>query len=283
MTLRTRPLTLGFGVEISGIDMADSSLDAAIVAEVARLWYDNGVVLFRDQTVGEADVVRFSRQFGELEIHVREEYLDPDYPELLTVSNVTRQGAAIGILGDHEVGWHHDQIYQHKPAVGSLLCAFKIPPSGGETCFANLAVAYEALPEAMRQRLAPLKARQSYSYFNSQWSEPTNEEQTNRTPDVLHPVVRTHPVTGRKALYVDPAMTAAIDSLDEAESRALLDELFAWIVRPEFVYEHQWRLGDAIMWDNASTMHRRGEFDPAAERIMKRTTIMPPPDRAVPF
>jgi len=281
MAIETRPLTSRFGVEIAGIDLAHP--DPADVKQAERLWYDNGVVLFREQNLSEADVVRFSRHFGELEIHVREEYLDPEHPELLTVSNVKRDGGAIGILGDHEVGWHHDQIYQLEPAVGSLLCAFKIPPTGGETCFANLAVAYEALPDAKKEMLASLKAVQSYAYFNRQWSEPTNEQQTARTPDVVHPLVRTHPVTGRKAIYVDPAMTAAIDGVFEDESREILDELFDWIQRPEFVYEHSWRLGDAVMWDNASTMHRRGDFDPAAERIMKRTTIMPPPERAVPF
>ncbi len=281
MAIETRPLTPHFGVEIAGIDLAHP--DPADVTAAERLWYENGVVLFRDQNLSEADVVRFSRHFGELEIHVREEYLDPDHPELLTVSNVRRDGEAIGILGDHEVGWHHDQIYQLEPAVGSLLCAFKIPPTGGETCFANLAVAYDALPAAKKEMLASLGAVQSYAYFNRQWSEPTNEQQTARTPDVVHPLVRTHPVTGRKAIYADPAMTAAIDGVPADESREILDDLFDWIQRPEFVYEHTWRLGDAVMWDNASTMHRRGEFDPAAERIMKRTTIMPPPERAVPF
>lgn len=270
-----------FGLEIKGLDLR-MSCDQATIERVRDLWAEHGVLVFRDQSLDEADVVRFSACFGKLEIHVRQEYLSPTHPELLIVSNVREGDRPIGILGDHEVGWHHDQSYLARPALGSLLYAVELPPSGGHTCFADLAGAYEALPQAMQQRLEGLRAVHSYAYFNGTWSEPTSAEQRQRTPDVTHPVVRTHPYTGRLALYVDPGMTPCISGLPEDESRALLDELFAWCTRPEFVYEHRWRLGDAVMWDNASTMHRRGEFDPAHRRIMKRTTILPPAERAVP-
>lgn len=271
-----------FGAEIRGADLSNP-FEAGEIAELRRIWMENGVVLFRDQNLEEADVVRFSRYFGKLEIHVRKEYLSKDNPELLIVSNLKRSGRPIGILSDHEVGWHHDQSYLEKPALGSLLYAVTIPPSGGNTAFANLALAYESLPEDKQSRLDGLRAVHSYAYFNGQWSEPASGEQKQRTPDVTHPLVRTHPETGRKAIYADPGMTPLIDGLPNEESRALLDELFEWCTRSDFVYEHRWRVGDAIMWDNASTMHRRGEFDPSAERLMKRTTILPPPDRAVPF
>ena len=135
----------------------------------------------------------------------------------------------------------------------------------------------------MKARLDGLCAVHSYEYFNGTWSVPINETQANRTPPVLQPVVRTHPITGRKAIYVDPAMVPLIEGLPEDESRDLLDELFNWIIRPEFVYRHQWKPGDAILWDNASTMHRRDAFDPASTRLMKRTTIRPRPGLAVPF
>lgn len=281
MSIETRPLE-NFGAEVIGVDLARDRSPGAI-EELRQLWAENGVLLFRDQNLGEADIVDFSRQFGALEIHVREEYLSREHPELLLVSNVKRDGKPIGILSDHDVGWHHDQIYLEKPAVGSLLYSVKIPSSGGNTAFCNQAAAYAALPDAKKRRIDGLRAIQSYEYFNRQWSEPTNTKQKNRTPDVRHPLVRTHPVTGQKAIYADPGMTAGIDGMDPDAAQALLRELYDWCLQPRFCYDHEWRLGDALMWDNASTMHRRGAFDPAAERLMKRTTILPPPDRAVPF
>ena len=280
--VETRPLTATFGVEYLDVklraDMADDTF-----ADVERLWYDNGIALFRGQTFTEIDIIGFCRRLGDLEIHVRQEYLDPDFPELLQVSNKMEAGREVGILKDKELGWHHDQSYMTEPAIGSMLCAFQLPAWGGDTYFANLADAYEALPETVKVRLDGLRAVHSYEYFNGTWSVPTNENQANRTPPVLQPVVRTHPITGRKGIYVDPAMVPLIDGLPEDESRDLLDELFDWIVRPEFVYRHQWQPGDAILWDNASTMHRRDAFDPASTRLMKRTTIRPRPELAVPF
>ena len=276
-----RPLE-SFGAEVVGIDMS-ASLDDATVAELRQLWADHGVLLFRDQDLEERDIVAFSGLFGDLEIHVREEYLSKEHPELIIISNIKRDGQPIGILSDHEVGWHHDQIYLTKPAVGSLLYSVKLPETGGNTAFCDLAAAYAALPDARKQALEGVRAVHSYEYFNRQWSEPTSAKQKKRTPDVSHPLVRTHPVTGRKAIYADPGMTAGIEGMDDADGQALLNELYEWCLQPQFLYEHEWRLGDAVMWDNASTMHRRGEFDPNAERLMKRTTILPPADRAVPF
>jgi len=270
-----------FGAEVRGIDMS-GDLDSETVAKLHRIWAENGVILFRDQALEEADVVAFSRLFGELEIHVREEYLSKDHPELLIISNVKENGEPIGILSDHEVGWHHDQIYLPRPAVGSLLYSVKIPPSGGNTEFCDLAGAYDALSDEKKRELDGVRAVHSYEYFNRKWSEPTNEKQKNRTPDVTHPLVRTHPTTGRKAIYADPGMTAGIDGMGEDEGHAYLDQLYAHCLNPQFIYDHEWRLGDALMWDNASTMHRRGAFDPAAERIMKRTTILPAADQAIP-
>lgn len=213
------------------------------------------------------------------------EYLSRDNPEILYVSNIQnkQENKPIGILSDHEVGWHHDQIYLQKPALGSLLHGVTIPPTGGNTEFVSLQNAYDALDSKMKERLNGLKAVQSYSFFNGTWSEPTNNTQTERTPDIEHPLIRTHPETGRKAIYADPGMTPMITGLESDESRELLDFLFQHATQSQFRYSHEWRLGDAIMWDNASTMHRRGEFDPASQRLMKRTTILPPADRAIPI
>ena len=281
MTITTRPLTRTFGAEVSGVDLA-SPLDAATAKTLRELWLKYELLLFRDQRLDEAQQVAFSRHFGPLEIHLRREYLSPENPEILYVSNVKKDGRPIGILSDTEVGWHYDQIYLPRPAVGSMLYSVIIPPDRGATSFADMTAAYEALPAATKARIEGRKAVQSYEAFNRSYSVPTNDEQRKKTPDIEHPLVRTHPTTGRKALYICPGMTIRIAGLPEAESAELLAELFAWSVRPEFVYTHTWRLGDALMWDNACTMHRREPFDTAQQRLMKRTTILADQAVAVP-
>ena len=281
MTITTRPLTKTFGAEVTGVDLA-RPLDAATAKTLRELWQTHSLLLFRDQKLDEAQQVAFSRHFGALEIHVRREYLSPENPEILYVSNVKKDGRPIGILSDTEVGWHYDQIYLPRPAVGSMLYSVIIPPDRGATSFADMTAAFEALPAATKARIEGRKAVQSYEAFNRSYSVPTSDEQRKKTPDIEHPLVRTHPYTGRRALYICPGMTIGIAGLPEAESAALLAELFAWTVRPEFVYTHTWRLGDALMWDNACTMHRREPFDTTQQRLMKRTTILADEAVAVP-
>ncbi len=278
----TRPLSKSFGAEVLGFQLSGTPSGEDIIA-IRKLWAEHKLLLFRGQSFDEAALVAFSRQFGDLEIHVREEYLSPEHPEVLYVSNIERDGRRIGILSDNEVGWHYDQIYLPKPAVGSLLMADTLPPEGGNTEFADMCAAWEALPTGTRAKLDGCLANQSYEAFNSTYSVPTNNKQKARSPDIHHPIVRTHPVTNRKALYLCPGMTTEIVGWDATESEEMLEFLFEWTTRPEFVYSHQWQPGDAVMWDNACTMHRRDPFDPQHERLMKRTTILPPPDLAVPF
>ena len=278
----TRPLSKSFGAEVLDFQLSGTPSGEDIIA-IRKLWAEHKLLLFRGQSFDEAALVAFSRQFGDLEIHVREEYLSPEHPEVLYVSNIERDGRRIGILSDNEVGWHYDQIYLPKPAVGSLLMADTLPPEGGNTEFADMCAAWEALPVGTRAKLDGCLANQSYEAFNSAYSVPTNTQQKARSPDIHHPIVRTHPVTNRKALYLCPGMTTEIVGWDTIESAEMLEFLFEWTTRPEFVYSHQWQPGDAVMWDNACTMHRRDPFDPQHERLMKRTTILPPPDLAVPF
>ena len=282
MTITVRKLTPTLGAELNGVDI--SNLDEATFQEIRQLWIEHELLLFRGLELTEAELVEFSRRFGALEIHVRAEYLSEEHPEILLVSNMKKaDGTPLGILSERDVGWHHDQIYLPRPAVGSFLHGAKVPPSGGCTYFADLAGAYDALPVRLKTAIEGLKAVHSYEYFNGQYSVPTNKTQKERTPEVEHPLVRTHPYSGRKALYVDQGMTPRIAGLAEDESRALLQELFEFSVRPEFVYRHDWRPGDGLLWDNASTMHRRDPFDPQHERLMKRTTILSPGELAVPF
>ena len=283
MALTVTPLTPSFGARVTGFDLrADAT--AALTDEIRQLWHRYKLLVFPGQGDATArDLVGFSRCFGELEIHVREEFLSPDNPELLYVSNIIRDGRPIGILSTNEVGWHYDQIYLERPAVGSLLQAVQIPPADGATSFADMVAAYETLPAATRAKIDGRSAVQSYDSFNAAYSVPTNDKQKRRTPDREHPLVRTHPYTGERALYICPGMTTRIVGMEQTASDELLAELFEWSVREEFVYSHQWRLGDCVMWDNAATMHRREPFDPAYDRLMKRTTILPAADRAVPF
>lgn len=282
MTITTRPLTPTLGVEVNGIDMT-SALDADTANSIRDLWRRHGLLLFRGQQLEEEHLIAFSRNLGPLEIHVRREYLSGKNPEILYVSNMKEDGRPIGILADTEVGWHYDQIYLPRPAVGSLLYSVIIPADRGATSFADMSSAYEELPENLKRRIDGRKAVQSYEAFNRSYSVPTSDEQRRKTPDIEHPLVRTHPYTGRKALYICPGMTTRIVGLPEEESASLLAELFAWSTQPRFVYTHTWRLGDALLWDNACTMHRREPFDSTQQRLMKRTTILPDADRAAPF
>ena len=279
---RTRSLGSSFGAELLDFQLSPTPSEEDIMA-VRELWAEHKLLLFRAQSLDEAALVGFSRRLGDLEIHVREEYLSPEHPEILYVSNIERDGRRIGILSDSEVGWHYDQIYLPKPAVGSLLMAEILPPEGGNTEFADMCAAWDALPEAIRNKLDGCLANQSYEAFNQVYSVPTNNKQKARSPDIHHPIVRTHPVTGRKALYLCPGMTTEIVGWDDNESADMLEFLFDWTTKPEFVYSHAWQPGDALMWDNACTMHRRDPFNPEHARLMKRTTILPPADRAVPF
>ena len=281
-SLAIRPLSSSFGAEILGIDLSKdiSAMDQIVISE---LWAKHQLLLFRGQSLGEEDLVRTSRYIGDLEIHIRREYLSEENPEILLVSNIKKDGRSVGILSDTEVGWHYDQIYLPRPAVGSMLMAVKLPSSGGQTSFADMTAAFEALPDEIKTKINGTKAVQSYEAFNAQFSVATNKTQKKLSPDIEQPLVRTHPISGRKALYICPGMTTQIVGMDAHESAEMLDYLFNWSVRPEFVYTHNWQMGDVLLWDNASTMHRREPFDGNDERLMKRTTILPPEDLAVPF
>ena len=277
----TRALGATFGAEVLDF-LISSRASSEDITAIKTLWAEHKLLLFRNQVLDESTLVNFSQVFGALEIHVRTEYLSPDHPEILYVSNIQKNGQKVGILADTEVGWHYDQIYLPRPAVGSLLMAHTLPPEGGNTEFADMTAAYEELPESVKKRLSNARAVQSYEAFNQAYSVPTNKEQKKKSPDIEHPIVRTHPITGRKALYLCPGMTTEVVGWDPAESREMLDYLFEWSIQPRYVYSHAWQPGDALLWDNACTMHRRDPFDQNHERLMKRTTILPPQELAVP-
>lgn len=281
MVLKVKEVAETFVAEVLGFDLGDDH-NPTVMGEIKRLWWKYQILLFRNQNIDESEEARFSSKLGPLEIHLRHEYLSPDTPEILYVSNIIQNGRQIGILSNNDVGWHYDQIYLPKPAVGSLLYSVELPEKGGATHFADMISAFESLPATIKSKIEGKRAIQSYSAFNKLYSVPTDEEQTRKSQDIDQPVVRTHPYSGRKSLYICAGMTTKILGVEEQESRELLEYLFEWCTRPEFVYQHEWGLGDAILWDNASTIHRREPFDTNERRLMKRTTILPTPEVAVP-
>ena len=268
------------GAEIV-FDLADG-LDDAAFREIEDAFHDNIVVVFRDQLLSNERHIEFSRRFGELEIHIVKKYLLPGYPEILLISNVRdAQGEHIG-LADAGFTWHTDTSYRRRPSRCSLLYAKEVPHRGGEplgdTVFANAIAAYEALPQSTKARLAGLQAIHRYSARRRVADSPRpklSRQQLDETPDIAHPIVRTHPYTGRKALYVTAGECVGVEGMPEYEALDLIAELDAHIVRPEFLYRHKWRVGDLLMWDNAAAMHLAiCDYALPERRLMHRTTVI---------
>jgi taurine dioxygenase len=284
MSIMVRNLTgSDFAVEIQGVTLDDVETEG-VQRRLQYLWLKHQVLVFHGlDTHDEQRLIGLSKIFGRLEIHSRHEYLSPIVPELLYISNIKEGDRKIGVLGDGEAGWHTDQTYRPTPALGSLLAAHIVPPAGADTSFADMYAAYDALPSTLKKRLEGLRAVHSYEYFNQQYSEPANHMQRQSGTAQTHPVVRTHPITGRKALYAPKSVVPFIVGMGEQESQALLEELHERSFREEFVYRHKWNVGDGVLWDNACCMHRRESWDPQFQRLMKRTTIRPPEDLALPF
>lgn len=277
-TFEIRRLPAPFGAEVLGLDLSRPVSDADF-ERIQRAHWDHHVLVFRGQRITPAQQVAFSRRFGPLQIHVQRRFQLLGHPEVLVVSNIRdTQGDPIG-LGDAGVFWHSDLSYKERPSLGSLLHAQELPNVGGDTLFADQHAAYDALPEATRQRIAGLRAEHSYLARYDElrrrnpWRPALTPGQIAEVPPVVHPVVRTHPATGRKALFVSEHFTTRIVGLPEADSRALLDELFAAGVRPEFTYRHRWQPHDMVFWDNRSVLHLATGTPDTECRKLYRTTI----------
>lgn len=289
VTLSPAPL----GAEITGLDLS-LPLHEAAFGDVETLFHERGVIVFRDQRLTPEQHIAFSRRLGDLEIHVATQYLKPGHPEILIVSNVVEDGRNIG-LADAGQYWHSDLSYIANPSRCSLLYALEVPVRDGvvlgETLFASAAHAYDTLPDDLRTRLDRLIAVHRYGdrYRKQQAAGgrgALSEEQLSKVPDVRHPVIRPHPITGRKVIFVNEGFTALIEGMAEAESAAVLARLFEHIVRPEALYTHRWRVGDLLMWDNCLVQHRAvRNYELPQRRLMHRTTVAgatrngPPPAR----
>jgi len=237
------------------------------------------VLLFRGQKLGDDDLLAFSRRFGDLDPPPNQErgqQSPPGYPDIYVVSNVLNEkGEPIGALGAGEAVWHTDMSYLDLPPDASMLYAIEIPPTGGNTYFCGMQTAWRALPAALKAKLGTRRIKHDGT-FNSggyvrQGVTPTDDP--HEAPGAWHPAVCRHPVTGEPALYLGRRRNSYIEGLAPAESDALLDELWKFVDSPQFTYAHHWRVGDLVVWDNRSTMHRRDPFDNASRRVMHRTQI----------
>lgn len=282
MSYSARRMGDRFACEIVGLNLWEP-IDAKTVSELRALWGEHGVLVFRRQALSEHEFADFSALFGPLELTVRRDWASRIRPEVGILSNLKDgNGKPIGGLGDGEIQWHSDQSYMLKPATGAGLYAVEIAHEGGTTRWAHLGKAYEALPERLKTAVEGKRAIFSYpkrlaGYKGADRNVP--EDMKNRTPDVTHPIVHVHPVTGRKSLYLDPTTTIGIVGMDEAAANALLDELADFATQPEFVYQHEWQVGDALIWDNGFLLHQRDPFPATEKRLMKRTTMFLPHDQ----
>lgn len=266
----------GFALEITGVPLWEPP-SQQIVDAITSHWAERGVLVFRRQALSEVELCAFSSKFGELDRVVRTDWASPVAPDVGVISNLrTSAGQTIGGLGDGELQWHSDQSYVARPATGCLLYAVEIPAAGGDTFWANLERAYEALPPRLRARIQGRKGIFSYTKRLAGYGiedRAITTEMRTKTPDVVHDLVQRNPLTGRASIYFDPTTTVGILGMPQGEAEAVLDELTAFCTQPQFVYRHRWQVGDVVMWDNGFLLHRRDRFDPDQRRLMKRTTL----------
>jgi taurine dioxygenase len=268
-TLALRQLSPALGAEISGIDLRDP-IDAARKQRFLDAWRRHLVILLRNQMLDEEAQVRFAETFGPPAKVTSGRSFSVKHPSVMLISNIRQDGKPIGALPDGEMHFHTDQCHQEIPAKATMLYAIEIPSRGGNTLFANAYAAYETLAEDIKRRIAGRRALNAYDKDSTLRSASYD----NAGSSCWHPVVRTHPATGRKALYVNRLMTREIEGLPREESDALLQMLFDHQEQPSFVYEHVWRPGDLLMWDNRCTLHARTDFSAGERRLLRRVTIL---------
>jgi taurine dioxygenase len=274
--ITVRPTGAGLGADISGVDLS-RPIDRETFAAIEKAWLDNLVLRFRGQKITDAQQIAFSRWFGDLDEARLDDYQPfvPEHPEIMVISNVLENGRAIGKLGYGEAEWHTDVDYVEEPPKASLLYSLELPPSGGNTGFANMYTAYEMLPAELKSAIEGKRCKHDASH-NSTGMLRGGFQETNDPRDVpgpWHPIVRRHPQTGRKALYLGRRINAYIEGFSLEESDRLLNALWAHATQPQFTWTQVWRVGDLVMWDNRCAMHRRDAFDPNSRRIMHRTQV----------
>ncbi|MCV9921542.1 TauD/TfdA family dioxygenase [Pseudomonas sp. BT-42-2] len=272
-----RPFSGAVGAEIIGLDLAQP-VNAEDFSRIHRAHLDHHVLVFRDQRITPDQQIAFSRRFGELQIHVLKQFLLQGHPEILIVSNIIEDGRNVG-LGDAGKFWHSDLSYKELPSLGSMLHAQELPSEGGDTLFADMHKAWDAVPEALRKVVEGRSAAHSYTAryaetkFEGNWRPTLTAEQLAQVQEVIHPVVRTHPENGRKALFVSEGFTTRIVGLPQDESRDVLQQLYALSVLEQNIYRHQWQPYDLVFWDNRSLIHLATGCPAHLRRKLFRTTI----------
>ena len=277
LDLTITPLSPACGALISGVDLTKDLPDAVIDA-IRQAWDDHLVLIFRGQTITQEQQLRFAARFGELgnrkvapePLRGRTEGLLQTDPKILLVTNIKVDGEPIGAFGDGDMWYHIDSGYSARPYRYTFLYALELPSSGGNTLFSNMYKAYDAVPPALKQKLAGKKALHIHEYKRTEKVDLTD---ISHSPHFFHPVFVTHPNTGRKSLFVDRLMTQRIEGVSPQESEDILEQLYEIGERREFVFEHVWQLGDFLMWDNRCTIHARTFFPKEERRLLRRCTV----------
>jgi len=276
MTIEVVPSGCRLGADVRGVDLR-KPLAAGDADAVRAAWYEHLVLRFRGPPLGDEELIAFSRTFGALDRSALSgvgRYADV-LPEITVVSNIVVDGKPIGSLGAGEALWHTDSSCEPAPPDGSVLHALEIPPQGGNTQFCNMYDAYDRLPASIKDAIHGRKAVHDNAYTAAGGLRvgKTPVADVRRTQGAHHPLVRTHPITGRKALYLGRRRNSYIIGMEVEASERLLDELWSYAVDPAGVWTQVWEVGDVVLWDNRAVMHRRDEFDPDSRRLLHRTQI----------
>jgi len=282
--MRIEPKSGGMGATIYDIDLAQPlAVESYRAIEQALGHY--GVVSFPGQTLSAKQLRDYAENFGTLEINVANMFHDPEYPEVMILSNMKEDGKPIG-LSDAGQGWHTDMSYSKMIAFSNILYGIKIPMRNGEplgnTEFCNMHAAYEGLPEDLKQELQGMSITHDFNKFwemmrreKGSTRPPLTEGQRRHKPPVSHPVFLTHPITGRKVLYANPGYSVRINELSEERSDEALEFLFQHQVQEKYHYRHRWTEGDVLMWDNMGTIHNAvADYSPDEHRLIKRCQVM---------
>lgn len=272
------PSGKALGADVRGIDLNDPLSDEAF-QEILQAWYRHLVLRFRQQRISDGTLTAFAFRFGQLHHAAGSEYGGkPEglHPAVELISNIVENGRPIGALGAGEATWHTDMSMFEVPATATLLYGDEIPPSGGNTLFTNLYQAYETLAEDLCRLVETRRSLHDAAYLATGGVRPGYDAVSDKSqgPGARHPIVRVHPCTGRKALYLGRKGFGYIEGLSVEESDEALAALWAHMTRPEFVWEQEWQAGDLIVWDNRCVAHARGAFDPSARRLLRRVTVM---------
>lgn len=272
-----KPSGSALGAEIEGVDIA-LGVNSTTMTTIRNALRDHLVIVLRDQKINDDQLIAFSQQLGELDPPGPSPYggsIYPQYPLLNVISNIVENNRPVGNLGAGEAVWHADMTYNDMPPKGAVLYAVELPPAGGDTQFACMRSAYDTLPEALRARALQYKAIHDASHNSAGMRRKGYEEITDvrQTPGAHHPLVRTDPASARKSLFLGRRPRSYVPGLSVPQSDALLDELWAHATQEQFVFTHNWRLGDLLIWDNLSVLHRRDEFNPEQRRRLHRTQL----------